>query len=201
MIAKLARCLMVVAVLFILASPASAHISVIDSSPKPESTVTALISEIKLVFSGNPVSGEGTTIDLVGPTGKHFGTGCVDVKGNTVIAPVFMGAGGKYTVRWSVKSGDGHTNNGSYKFDYVPPKNALQAAGFAGEQKCNKELSDRMVDAGKSARAAVEHGKKADEQSSLSIYVILSVILVFVLVVLAVIVVFLIARKKSLESS
>jgi len=60
-----------VLVLVVPASPAWAHVSLLEAVPEPDSTVTAPIPEVKLVFSA-PVRAEFTTVLVTGPTADRM---------------------------------------------------------------------------------------------------------------------------------
>lgn len=107
------------------AAPASAHDSLISSTPEADQRLDAAPESIELVYSGQLLvlgdsadgdSAEGTIVLIVDESG-HDWAGDIAVRGNTVTVGVEPGmpeAG--YQVRWQVVSEDGHPIAGTIPF-------------------------------------------------------------------------------------
>jgi methionine-rich copper-binding protein CopC len=101
-----------------LATPALAHNSLVDSTPKDKATVQTGPTSIQLTFDQPVQAGEGyNTIAVLDPKGDHWESGPAAVSGNVVTAPVRpLGPAGQYSIGWKVLSADGHSVQGSLKF-------------------------------------------------------------------------------------
>ncbi|MFK4760049.1 copper resistance protein CopC [Microbacterium sp. ZW T5_45] len=113
------------------AAPASAHDSLISSTPEADQRLESAPETIQLVFSGELLvlgdtgdlgdtgegaSAEGTVVLIVDEAG-HDWAGDAEVRGNTVtigVEPGMPDAG--YQVRWQVVSEDGHPIAGTVPF-------------------------------------------------------------------------------------
>lgn len=94
---------------------ASAHDSLLATSPKKGSVVTTAPTAITLTFSDD-VAKIAPTVVLRGPEGK-VSTDPPSVRANTVRTGVSDElADGRYTVAWRVVSSDGHPIEGTFRF-------------------------------------------------------------------------------------
>lgn len=98
------------------ASAASAHDSLVSSTPAAGDTVSSL-SEVRLDFSANLLGTDGGNIVIVvGPDGRHYEGACAELAGPTLTVPVALGAPGEYSVEWRAVSSDGHPVSGVIPF-------------------------------------------------------------------------------------
>ncbi|MCJ1708860.1 copper resistance CopC family protein [Microbacterium sp. VKM Ac-2923] len=103
------------------ATAASAHDSLVASSPAEGDTVSSL-SEVRLDFSANLLGADGGNIVIVvGPDGRHYEADCAALAGPTLTLPVALGAPGDYSVEWRAVSSDGHPVSGVIPFVYSGP--------------------------------------------------------------------------------
>lgn len=101
------------------ATAASAHDSLVSSSPAEDDTVSSL-SEVRLDFSANLLGADGGNIVIVvGPDGRHYESDCAALAGPTLTLPVALGAPGDYSVEWRAVSSDGHPVSGVIPFAYT----------------------------------------------------------------------------------
>ncbi|MDT0116730.1 copper resistance protein CopC [Microbacterium sp. PRF11] len=101
------------------AQAASAHDSLVSSSPASGDSVSSL-SEVTLDFSANLLGYDGGNIVIVvGPDGRHYETECVALAGPTLTLPVALGQPGEYSVEWRAVSSDGHPVSGVIPFTYT----------------------------------------------------------------------------------
>ena len=124
------RCLLALlaaSVLAILgALPASAHASLVRSSPESGATLTAAPPEVALTFN-EEINPQFATV-TVKAGDSTASTGDPEVDGTTVYQPLDPEmTAGKYTVAYRVTSADGHPVSGSFDFTYAP------AGGDEGE--------------------------------------------------------------------
>jgi methionine-rich copper-binding protein CopC len=101
-----------------LATPALAHNSLVDSTPKDQASVEVGPQTVQLTFD-QPVQDDAgaNTVAVIGPRNDHWETGPARVDSNVVSAPVgTLGAAGQYSINWRVLSADGHPVQGSLKF-------------------------------------------------------------------------------------
>ncbi|MFK0402094.1 copper resistance protein CopC [Microbacterium sp. NPDC090225] len=106
---------------FATAVPASAHDSLVHSTPEADESLTTAPESITLTYSGELLvlgdSTQGAVVLVIDESGRDWATGDVEVSGNTVTAAVEPGmpdAG--YQVRWQVVSEDGHPISGIVPF-------------------------------------------------------------------------------------
>lgn len=101
------------------ATAASAHDSLVSSSPAEGDTVSSL-SEVRLDFSANLLGTDGGNIVIVvGPDGRRYESDCAALAGPTLTLPVALGAPGDYSVEWRAVSSDGHPVSGVIPFAYT----------------------------------------------------------------------------------
>jgi methionine-rich copper-binding protein CopC len=112
------------------AVPALAHNSVIDESPKADSSVAAQPESVWIETSDTLLDAEGaTSMDVLGPDGRHYATACPSVDGPVASVPAELGPGGEYTVEWRVVSADGHPITGEFAFTWDPADGEPVAEG------------------------------------------------------------------------
>lgn len=100
--------------------PASAHVSLIDSSPQAGGVVTKPLENIQLIFEGDE-SVEDVTIFLIsGDTTYELNNNISDNDSRVLVSIDEKLSAGVYQVAWQVTSEDGHHLSGSYQFEYAP---------------------------------------------------------------------------------
>lgn len=108
------------AALLTLAAPlsASAHDSLLSSSPAADTTVATLPAELTLTFSAGLVDGQGATeVVVTDAAGSSVTDGPATVDGATVTQPLVSEAdAGVYHVIWKVVSSDGHPTSEEFFF-------------------------------------------------------------------------------------
>lgn len=107
--------------LLVLAAPlsASAHDSLIASSPEADSTVDTLPDALTLTFSAKLIDGEGATeVVVTDPSGASVVDGEASVDGAIVTQPLAVdgAVAGQYHVIWKIVSSDGHPTSGEFDF-------------------------------------------------------------------------------------
>jgi methionine-rich copper-binding protein CopC len=98
---------------------ASAHDSLLASSPEADSTVDTLPAELTLTFSAKLIDETGATeVVVTDPSGNSVTEGDATVEGAIVTQQLATEApAGVYSVTWKVVSSDGHPT--SNKFDFT----------------------------------------------------------------------------------
>lgn len=103
-----------------LASPASAHNYLVDSSPKEGQSLDEGPKTIELTFNDAVQGGQDVNqVAVLGPDDAdgHWEAGKAEVNGPVVTVPVReLGAAGVYTVGYRILSADGHPVSGSLTF-------------------------------------------------------------------------------------
>lgn len=128
------------------AQAASAHDSLVSSTPSADETVSTA-SEVELTFSANLLGADGgNEVIVVGPDSRHYETDCTALAGPTLTTPVQLGAAGEYQVTWRAVSSDGHPVSGTYEFAYAPAAGAPAAPG-AETSPCAKVAADQSAPA------------------------------------------------------
>ncbi|HLS46157.1 MAG TPA: copper resistance CopC family protein [Ornithinicoccus sp.] len=112
--------------LTLLAVPASAHDTLIDSEPAQDDVLTQVPDGIVLTFSGE-ISELGVQFMVTGPEGRDVVQGTPDVQGTVVtqgLADELVD--GAYEAVWRVTSSDGHPISGTINF-------MIEAGNTAGQ--------------------------------------------------------------------
>lgn len=142
-----------------IAAPASAHDSLVHSTPAADEALAAPPESIVLTFSGELLvlgdSTLGAVVIVIDEDGRDWATGDVEVAGNTVTAGVEPGmpdAG--YQVRWQVVSEDGHPISGIVPFTIGDA--APMASASAGGDSAASGSSSGSDSSGASADSGTE---------------------------------------------
>ena len=118
--APLALAAALLAAFLVLFAPlsASAHDTLVASSPVADSTVETLPAEITLTFSDKLITGEGATeLVVTDASGASVVNGPATVNGAIVTQPLVAGgAAGTYHVKWKIVSSDGHPTANEFFF-------------------------------------------------------------------------------------
>ena len=106
---------------------ASAHDSLLASSPEADSTVDTLPTALTLTFSAKLIDETGATeVVVTDPSGNSVTDGAATVEGAIVTQPLAAEApAGVYHVIWKVVSSDGHPTSGEFEFTVT---NSTEAA-------------------------------------------------------------------------
>jgi methionine-rich copper-binding protein CopC len=140
--AALAGLVLAAAVLGVSAAPASAHNSVLGTTPAAGSVVTEQPGVVSITTNDNllDLSGEGagSAIQVSGPADapRFYGDDCATVSGPTVQSAVQLGEPGEYTVVWQTVSTDGHSISDSFTFTWQPDAAQVLDAGVASAPVC-----------------------------------------------------------------
>ena len=134
---------------FATAVPASAHDSLVHSTPEADESLATAPESITLTYSGELLvlgdSTQGAVVLVIDESGRDWATGDVEVSGSTVTAAIEPGmpdAG--YQVRWQVVSEDGHPISGIVPFTIgdAEPMTATQAPTDADAPSYVPDASD-----------------------------------------------------------
>jgi copper resistance protein C len=117
-----------------LATPASAHNSLIGSTPRDGASMEAGPTQIELKFDEPVQAGQGlNSIAVIGPNNDHWEAGPAQVDSNVVTAPVRpLGPAGAYKIGWRILSADGHPVTGELTFTLTKAGNGTPVP--AGQQ-------------------------------------------------------------------
>ena len=119
------------AVLALAPHPASAHATILSSSPRPGEELRTGPGVVVLTFS-QPLDIRLSRATVVAPNGQRFDQ--VSVSPSEIRVPVATNAPGVYQVSWtSVSAVDGHTLSGGFRFGVdVSPSGPAQDAPLPG---------------------------------------------------------------------
>lgn len=139
-------------------APASAHDTLIDSSPAAGTSVQTVPATVTLTYSADLISGAGTTgVEVTAPDGTPVHAGEPEVAGAVVTVPLAeTGPAGEYSVVWRVVSSDGHPISGEFVFEVLtgteptpaptveptPDETAAPAPSEAPEETPDAGISD-----------------------------------------------------------
>ena len=118
-------------------APASAHNSVVSTTPGAGSTVTVQPGTITLVSNDELLNVPASNlISVTDAPGRFYGDGCATVKGVSISTKAQLGGAGDYTVQWRVVSADGHPVSGSWSFHWAPEAGQVLATGSVQQPVC-----------------------------------------------------------------
>ena len=126
---------------------AHAHDVLIESTPEVGSTVETTPAEVRLRFSGTPLTGEGLTnlIRVTDAQGNQWQDGDPTVEGYDLAVPLCEGLPqGEYTVAYRVIYSDGHTGEESFSFTNADPSAPTEGA----PQNCGEAAAADSPNAG-----------------------------------------------------
>jgi methionine-rich copper-binding protein CopC len=205
MLAVAAAALAAFALALVPAAGASAHDYLVDSTPKADSTQTTPLKEVSLTFDDIVLdlshNGSSALLQVTGPDGRHFETGCPTIEGRTVSAPVALGTAGKYTVTWQVVSADGHTVSNSLTFDYQPPAGASAADGTTSRPACGPGAATDKASQESAGRAPASQapatGSRAAASDAGALTIVITIACIIVgLAIVGVVIVLVTARRR-----
>ncbi len=101
-----------------MAAPASAHATLVSTTPPGDEVIERVPSEVRLDFDEGVEVVDGG-VRVFGPSGERVDRGLTETRdgGRTVVAPIDdPGTQGTYTVSWRVLSEDSHNLSGSFVF-------------------------------------------------------------------------------------
>jgi methionine-rich copper-binding protein CopC len=129
-----------------IATPASAHNVVVDSSPAADSTVTELPAAFS-VTTAEPMltlgaDNNGFALQVTDAAGRFYGDGCLTVTGSTMATGATLGEPGAYTLTWQIVSEDGHAASGSFGFTWAPAPDAPRTEGAATPPSCQPVVEE-----------------------------------------------------------
>lgn len=108
--------MLVLLVLAVAPTAASAHDELLSSSPKSGATLAALPKSVVLHFEEPPVAGY-TKVTVINAAGHAVGKAAPTTSGSTVtLALPASTATGRFTIVWSALSDDGHPVSGKIAF-------------------------------------------------------------------------------------
>lgn len=138
-----------------VAAPASAHDTIVSSTPAADSQLTAAPTEVVLTFSNTLLSldeNSGTAMTVIDESGEDWVAGPPAVAADTVTVPLAEGMpGGAYTVTWQVVSSDGHPTSGEYGFSLTLPEASAEPSATPSETAA-AEPTDPPSDAAQPAQ-------------------------------------------------
>lgn len=140
--------LLVLLLLVLPAVPASAHATLVQSTPADSSVIGRAPAEVSLRYD-QPVSTAFGAVKVLAPDGSRVDTGQVTTRdgGRTVVEPLRASLQpGTYTILWRVLSADSHTVFGASTFSIgkisATGAGTAAAAEQAGEGRAAQDLLD-----------------------------------------------------------
>lgn len=119
------------ALLILGASSASAHDYLVSSKPADGSVVRSQPGSLSLTFDDLVLNSAAIVniVQVTGPDGRHYESGCPKVLDRTITVPVGLGPAGSYVVRWRIVSADGHPVTQNIHFAYQPGDSVAKQTG------------------------------------------------------------------------
>ncbi|HJF15408.1 MAG TPA: copper resistance protein CopC [Enteractinococcus helveticum] len=186
---------------------AHAHDVLIESTPEVGSTVETTPAEVRLRFSGTPLTGEGLTnlIRVTDAQGNQWQDGDPTVEGYDLAVPLCEGLPqGEYTVAYRVIYSDGHTGEESFSFTNADPSAPTEGA----PQNCGEAAAADSPNAGETQapqtnepQATSDAEGANQENSSASIPAWIWISAIAGIVVVAIVVVMLLRGSRVDEQS
>jgi methionine-rich copper-binding protein CopC len=128
--------------LLALAAPlaASAHDTLVSSTPSDGSTITGLPDAFSVTMNESLADltggGSGFAIEVRDAAGAYYGDGCFTIADATLATAAALGAPGRYTMLWQVVSEDGHIASGELGFTWAPADGTIASRGSATPPVC-----------------------------------------------------------------
>ncbi|GAA1831228.1 copper resistance CopC family protein [Agromyces salentinus] len=146
---------------------ASAHNSVISTTPAEGEVVTQQPGQVSLVTNDDLLDlGTGAAMLVRGPDGLYYGDGCAVIDGASAAAAVDLGEPGTYTVTWQVVSTDGHPISGEWAFDWQPADGVALGTGTDAPACGGDAAPATEPDGGTAGDAGDEGGAETDAAAS-----------------------------------
>ncbi len=124
------------------AGAASAHDTVIASSPAADSTVTEVPAQFSVTASEELLDLSGTAsgfaLEVIDASGRYYGDGCLTVTGAVLAMGATLGEPGPYRFLWQFVSSDGHTASGEFAFTWQPSADAVLMQGTDAPPVCGE---------------------------------------------------------------
>ncbi|MDO9591555.1 MAG: copper resistance protein CopC [Microcella sp.] len=128
-----------------LVAPASAHNSVVSSTPEQDEVVTVLPDTWQLTTNEDMLDlggqGAGFALLIADDAGLFYGDGCVTVQGASMTTPAALGNPGLYSMVYQAISADGHTLSGELTFTWQPDESVEPHLGLAEPPVCGETAS------------------------------------------------------------
>ena len=113
--------LLILGVIVVSVSPASAHTVLTASDPTDGASLSTGPDRVSATFN-EELQTAFAAMTVVGPDGNLWSSGEPEVRGAVAgVAVRPLGPSGKYTVNYRVTSGDGHVVSGSWSFTVTVP--------------------------------------------------------------------------------
>lgn len=180
----------------ILVAPlsASAHDSLLASSPEADATVDTLPSALTLTFSAKLIDGDGATeVVVTDAAGTSVTDGAATVDGAIVTQPlVTEAAAGAYRVVWKIVSSDGHPTSGEFAFTVANSTVADQPTETPAATPTAAETISPTAETPTPTPAATP-----DEGSSASNWIWLLAIVGILVIVVAVVIAFALRGRRD----
>ncbi len=129
-----------------VASPASAHNYLVESTPTEGETLTALPDQFIITTNDDllDLGGDagGFALQVQDADGLFYGDGCVTVEGPSMTAEAALGEAGDYVLTWQVVSIDGHTVSGEIPFAWAPEDTSESTEGSATAPVCGETAEE-----------------------------------------------------------
>lgn len=164
---------------------ASAHDSLLASSPEADGTVETLPTELTLTFSAKIIDGDGATeVVVTDASGASVTDGAATVDGAIVTQPLTgQGPAGEYHVIWKVVSSDGHPTSGEFDFAVSTATEAVATAAPTPAP----DTAEPTAAATAAPDSGITQAPRADESASASVW-IWAISIAAVLAVIAIVV-------------
>ena len=174
---------------------AHAHDVLVESTPEVGSTLEETPAEVRLRFSGTPLSGEGLAnlIRVTDAQGNQWQDGEPVVEGYELAVALCEGLPqGEYTVAYRVIYSDGHTGEESFSFtnadETAPTENTPQDCGeAAGTDSPSASQTQAPETSEPQATSDAEEANQENSSSSIPAWLWISAIAGIVLVAIVIV--------------
>lgn len=159
---------------------ASAHDSLLASSPEADGTVDTLPSELTLTFSAKLIDGVGATeVVVTDPSGESVADGAATVDGAIVTQPLAAEApAGAYHVIWKVVSSDGHPTSGEFDFTVATSTESTESTEPSATPTTAEPTPVATAEPGTDVTAAPERSDESPATTMVWVLVIAGVLVI-----------------------
>jgi len=121
------------------AAPASAHSSLVGSTPAEGETLSELPARFSVTMNERLLDDAGLSafaLRVRDADGLYYGDGCLQVVDDTMTTAAAIGSAGDYVMEWQVVSADGHPVGGEIAFSWT---GEATAEGSSAAPNCAAE--------------------------------------------------------------
>lgn len=193
----------VAAFLLLVATPASAHNFLVESTPVDGSTLSELPAEFSVTTNDTLLDlagdGGGFAIQVTDSNGGYYGDGCFAIRDASLLTGAALGEAGDYRMLWQLVSADGHTISGEINFEWQPDADQVLSEALDAPPACGGGTLDEATPPVDPTASATDTTESATTTADAGTIVLVGGAIALVLI--AGVAIFLITVKRKKDES